>query len=761
MNKKYIRFLFVIPIIYFLLIVNIKAVVEDLSAGQSGNIGNLGSGNWYTGYIGLKISIVSENNVPEDTEIIVNDDDLKNTKFSTKMRPKTMYDENEYQNIKWSYNATTYKNSGLPYNGWLYSDNTQVNIYELLQEKNYKLLKNILEQKSKGKKIFETLSNGDYILIEPMALIGDYYGTAFELLHAFAGNLSTCNEYFCYWYTGAVFGGDESGGKGVLYNTLYVPSTVKIGKYELLNVGAWTKKNSSSIENLATYKKLNKCLASKSCGRGIGVFKYSDLYESTPDNPTPPSPIPTLDCKTQLENLKKIDATPPANKLVDLYLSLEKKYPGLLNFDNPTCSTECSQKNETSCLTGKHGNSNMDFSCSDYIERDSAGVKVDAFCKKTVELRTKYPIEEISNPGRFIYLTKRNLLESNLIQVCYSKNKINEKNLTFVSYDEIVKDVFFGGKRFAVSTISNGNVVTTPLENNEGYIYEKSITKGYNFKTIRTFIGSGKIVEDEDDCIVYDGNKRYTICRNIGQGITTKFNSINYNLNFDFSYKYDGNSYKASCPVVLTKELVECKDKNNCELNLDFHTIKSNSTGAFLKKDGADKRMRGTNWCTPLKNKILNDRNDSYNKLNSAPLYKITLTPNTIREIRNYNKENEYNDFKFKCTIDDLKCESEFLKNSKIFNSDNFEKNNPEWQKTYKFKCGDVNLDGKVTIKDATMLEKNESNFDFACEAIYFNVADVNSDGVIDVKDIYKIKAKVSKTGDPLICTGENIINEG
>mgnify|MGYP006911673367 FL=1 len=42
------------------------------------------------------------------------------------------------------------------------------------------------------------------------------------------------------------------------------------------------------------------------------------------------------------------------------------------------------------------------------------------------------------------------------------------------------------------------------------------------------------------------------------------------------------------------------------------------------------------------------------------PIYTITLTPSTIKEIRNYNKKNSLNNFDMDCS-EGYKCMSKFL----------------------------------------------------------------------------------------------------
>ena len=56
----------------------------------------------------------------------------------------------------------------------------------------------------------------------------------------------------------------------------------------------------------------------------------------------------------------------------------------------------------------------------------------------------------------------------------------------------------------------------------------------------------------------------------------------------------------------------------------------------------------------------MNNRNDSYNKMKSKPLYRIVLTPSIIKSIREYNKINPYDDYRLECGANN-KCKSKFL----------------------------------------------------------------------------------------------------
>ena len=114
--------------------------------------------------------------------------------------------------------------------------------------------------------IFVDINSTDYIVVEPMTRIGSYFGTAFELANEFklTSNCGTDGS-FCWEYSGAVFGGSSRyPNGGVFYNTIYLESAVS-------DLGLTTLTTSNITER-------NQCFMSKTCGRGIGVYKYSDIY---------------------------------------------------------------------------------------------------------------------------------------------------------------------------------------------------------------------------------------------------------------------------------------------------------------------------------------------------------------------------------------------------------------------------------------------------------------------------------------------------
>ena len=77
-------------------------------------------------------------------------------------------------------------------------------------------------------------------------------------------------------------------------------------------------------------------------------------------------------------------------------------------------------------------------------------------------------------------------------------------------------------------------------------------------------------------------------------------------------------------------------------------------------------RNTGSNWCyngdcsntNLLVKEIITDKQDIYSR---KPMYSFTLTPQIIKEIREYNKTHSYTDFDLKCDENGNACVSEFI----------------------------------------------------------------------------------------------------
>lgn len=184
-------------------------------------------------------------------------------------------------------------------------------------------------------------------------------------------------------------------------------------------------------------------------------------------------------------------------------------------------------------------------------------------------------------------------------------------------------------------------------------------TTKYERDQIKGATINGELMFDEcsgDDCPLY-----------------TKIDS-NYYIPIDISNGTNGRIYRTiaiegkqisyDCPLGTTNNL-NCS-YGDCDLpivgttNIIFRPISLSNPFPNVKS-GAEYRTMGANWNEELADTyIKNNRGTSdYNVYTLKPMYTITLTPSTIKEIREYNNNHNYNDSSFDCSNDT--CVSNFL----------------------------------------------------------------------------------------------------
>lgn len=262
--KRVFKYVLILVIMLSLTLL-VRADLNDYSGGTTGYLGTLTGGEWSTHSVGIKVSIVNSSNEVEDSQIFLNSNgaNFSTSGFfaSSSNKPKT----HQTSDIKWvpSANVTTHTATFLP-NNWESNGNV-INIYNILADNNYQNLKGVLQHDS----LKSSVGSGDYIVVEPMTKIKGYYGTAYELSNAFSLNENCSTKgSFCWTYQGQIFGGNSNSYKngGIFYNTLYLSNDVSA-----LGLTIYTDSGSD-------YSSRRACFMSKTCGRGIGVFKYNDIY---------------------------------------------------------------------------------------------------------------------------------------------------------------------------------------------------------------------------------------------------------------------------------------------------------------------------------------------------------------------------------------------------------------------------------------------------------------------------------------------------
>lgn len=139
--------------------------------------------------------------------------------------------------------------------------------------------------------------------------------------------------------------------------------------------------------------------------------------------------------------------------------------------------------------------------------------------------------------------------------------------------------------------------------------------------------------------------------------------------NYVENINYELTDFKQSLDYTCDFEAVA--GKGNPTVNVIFRPISLNNP--FPGKDGLGREV-GVNWGhgedytadnETIRKIIKNNRDVETDKIYREldPLYKITLTPSLIKQIREYNKKNTYDDIKnLKCNSNGEKCTSQFIR---------------------------------------------------------------------------------------------------
>ena len=195
------------------------------------------------------------------------------------------------------------------------------------------------------------------------------------------------------------------------------------------------------------------------------------------------------------------------------------------------------------------------------------------------------------------------------------------------------------------------------------------VTSGGSSEYSVSYKLKGVYANNGDGSIIY--NESCTNCKFLGYGKITLLNESGDNrFQFEYSYRFKSNMKTSSnnyCNYRVEPEIVTCKTghcnsgDNPQKLNLEFRSIDVNNP--FPGKSG-NQRTPGSNWKNVDRDDILLNSPNSYgiilsSNTNKGAKYEIILTPKDIEDIRNYNKNNNYDDYNLTC-IDDI-CTSNYL----------------------------------------------------------------------------------------------------
>lgn len=376
--------------------------------------------------------------------------------------------------------------------------------------------------------------------------------------------------------------------------------------------------------------------------------------------------INTKTCQSEFDN-KKVNNVVSMTDRIELYDKY--KYKNLLNMSNNTSSTACSNytpsyNKNTGCLTsnindGLVFNSNNISNYNELMTINDNGKTIIGYCLSSLKFINKLDNTSgnYSTYAGMLLLKGDIATQSNLTNMCYwfIKNNTgqysNYTGNTILSeklYSNYVSDVSIEDKSL---TVSDQNLLFVAQSDGS---YTSNIQKNYYLPLIYSKNGSGDILEN--NC---------STCKYIGNGLISNLNSSVNSKKLKFSYN---SSFFGQQSGTCTYSVIPRLIKNN-ELQLEFRTI--DTVNPFAGKNGKI-RNTGSNWCSEkscsgnpsINNTIstyITSANNSYNTTGQGAKYVIELTSSNIKEIRNYNKSNEYDNYDFTCKNNGIDCISNYL----------------------------------------------------------------------------------------------------
>ena len=358
--------------------------------------------------------------------------------------------------------------------------------------------------------------------------------------------------------------------------------------------------------------------------------------------------------QTECEN--KFNADMTMKERIDLYNNLKSAYSqnfnALLNMNNTTAQTACkniaeSKSYTTSCLSANSINSSniSETDVSMYTEKYGTYT----FCSTSYKLENKLGKSTFDNikTGQSIINTKDVVAVGTLNRVCYN----------------------FGDDESVIPDLNSDSYIEKDVSIDFVDLLKKEILSGEKTNQIleTQYFLPLMYASNKDGKVYYGYCPSSEYCKELGSGIISKFNLTpgTYDMKFSIELKQDkfgslGNS--SDCKYTVENELIDYNNK----LNLEYRIVKTDSSTAFLSKDGIENRKIGLNWSSvEVQKEVLDNRNDSYNKTGEGAKYTLTLIPSDIKIIREYNKLTSYDDYTLNCESGGVNCYSRFLNSIK------------------------------------------------------------------------------------------------
>jgi len=322
----------------------------------------------------------------------------------------------------------------------------------------------------------------------------------------------------------------------------------------------------------------------------------------------------------------------------------------------------------TGCFSAKSSITNQNSFSESNVSMYTEHYGSYTFCLTKFNLERKLDSDYfgVIKTGKSIISSETAVAVGNLERVCYN----------YGDSDSVIPSLQYRTYIGTTATIDPNNTILDSSDDislvmNEPF--KKKIQNGryiketytMKFTLPRAFASNGTGKLGHGSCLLGKN------CKYMGKSVLAKFNlypTVKYDalgnlirlrdsnvLNFNINLNEFGNKTSvSSCKYDTINELINYKDK----IALEFRITNTNSENLFLGKNG-NERTPGTNWVGF--ESILKSRNNSYNKTGEGAKYSITLTPEMIKQIRDYNKSNSYDDYNLTCENDGNICISNYL----------------------------------------------------------------------------------------------------
>ena len=377
-------------------------------------------------------------------------------------------------------------------------------------------------------------------------------------------------------------------------------------------------------------------------------------------------------CRSEFDALSDEDKVSVAKRL-ELFKRYE--YTNLLNFsldiskEDPCTNAVCSNSLNIGCLSAR--TSTPDFSSKNlscFEEPISVG-NLTGYCGFEFKLRNKLDTNSsgynfssnvyfgtISSGQLFLKKTDKTIAKGEVIKTCYVYGGNENESVTDSSnYNNYIDNLEFNGLELKDHLDKDSDVSTV----DNFAVYKWTYTSEYYLPKVYAHKGSGSVVyETPSDLSKY---------KDLGYGLTSKLNAVEGSTKVDFSfdviseYIYDEEFEIGDvCTYDFNKEIVK-----NDKLDLEFRIIDVNNP--FPGRNGTTRQV-GQNWTYNGNNSVKNnkliksvitDRIDSSYRCKAK--YEITLYPDDLRVIRDYNKVTSYDDYNLICDENGENCKSSFL----------------------------------------------------------------------------------------------------